>query len=83
MSYTEMWTSFQDLRNSIPKQATSWKLGYMEGLALAIVHWPADRQCKIVGKHFHEYQDGYKEIVCYYQFVLNAYNELHTKEYGE
>jgi hypothetical protein len=84
MTYTDIWTSLGNPTTetaALYRNLTLQEAGYMNALTLAIAHWPLEYQCSDTVSHIHIKGDDQYE--CHFQFVLNAYSELHTKEYGE
>ena len=84
MTYTEMWSSLSSPKTKTQKpykNLTPKESGYMDALALVIEHWPEEYQSSDLDTH--GYIKGDSCYSCLYQFVLNIYSELHTKECGE
>lgn len=86
MTYTDMWTNINTPspnKNQVKnpyKNLNDMEWGYIDALAFAIAHWPADRKCLPDGAiHTHSGDTS----TCHYQYVLNIYSDLHIKEYGE
>ncbi len=82
MSYTEMWSNISSPETRGPySNLTQHESGYMDTLAFAITQWPEEYQCQSTVSHGHIQSDSW--YGCHYRLVLNAFNDLHRKEYGE